>query len=63
MEYVAYFMLGLGFGISFYYMFYSDNSSTELERKKHDLAVSKEWIRMVSEQKTKKSKWPEGWRK
>jgi hypothetical protein len=54
-------MIGVGIGISFYYMFYSDTSSSELERKKHDLAVSKEWIRMLSEQKTKKSKWPEGW--
>ena len=61
MEYIAYFMLGFGFGISFYYMFYYDNSMTELERMKHDLDVRKEWIRMLSDQKTKKSKWPEGW--
>jgi hypothetical protein len=61
MDYIAYFMLGLGFGISFYYMFYSDNSLDQLDRMKHDLAVRKEWIRMLSDQKTKKSKWPEGW--
>jgi hypothetical protein len=61
MDYVAYFMLGFGFGISFYYIFYYDNSMTELERKKHDLAVCKEWFRMLADQKTKKSKWPEGW--
>lgn len=61
MDYVAYFMLGFGFGISFYYMFYYDNSMTELERAKHNLAVRKEWLRMLAEQKTKKSKWPEGW--
>ena len=61
MNYIAYFMIGVGIGISFYYMFYSDTSSSELERKKHDLAVSKEWIRMLSEQKTTNSKWPKGW--
>lgn len=62
MEYVAYFMLGFGFGIPFYYIFYSNNSVTELERKKHDLAVRKEWFRMLAEQKTKNSNWPEGWK-
>ena len=61
MVYIAYFMLGFGFGISFYYMFYSDNSTTKLERMKHDLAVRKEWIRLLADQKTKKSKWPDGW--
>jgi hypothetical protein len=61
MDYVAYFMLGFGFGISFYYMFYSDNSDTKLDRMKHDLAVRKLWIAMLVEQKTNKSKWPEGW--
>ena len=61
MDYVAYFMLSFGFGISFYYMFYSDNSDTKLDRMKHDLAVRKEWIRMLSNQKRNKSKWPEGW--
>ena len=61
MEYVAYFMLGFGFGISFYYMFYSDNSDTKLDRMKHDLAIRKEWISMLAEQKTNKSKWPQGW--
>ena len=63
MDYVVYFMLGFGFGISFYYMFYSDNSMTELERKKHDLAVRKEWFRMLAKQKTTNPKWPEGWEK
>ena len=62
MDYIAYFMLGFGFGISFYYMFYNSNSSTKLERARHDLDVRKEWIRMLSEQKLKKSKWPEGWK-
>jgi hypothetical protein len=61
MNYIAYFMLGLGFGISFYYMFYFDNSMTQLERMKHDLSVKKEWIRMLSYQKTNKSKWPADW--
>jgi hypothetical protein len=61
MDYIAYFMLGLGFGISFYYMFYSDNSDTKLDRMKHDLAVRKLWIAMLADQKTNKSKWPEGW--
>jgi hypothetical protein len=54
-------MLGFGFGISFYYMFYLDNSLTELERMKHDLWVKKEWIRMLADQKTNNSKWPVGW--
>jgi len=61
MDYIAYFMLGLGFGISFYYMFYSDNSMTKLEHAKHDLAVRKEWIKMLADQKNKNSKWPANW--
>jgi hypothetical protein len=61
MDYIAYFMLGFGFGISFYYMFYNNNSATELERARHDLDVRKEWLRMLSEQKLKKSKWPANW--
>ena len=61
MEYTAYFMLGFGFGMSFYYMFYSDNSVSKLDRMKHDIAVRKIWFRMLAEQKTNKSKWPEGW--
>jgi hypothetical protein len=55
-------MLGFGFGISFYYMFYSSNSMTKLERAKHDLDVRKEWFRMLADQKKTKSKWPEGWK-
>jgi hypothetical protein len=51
-----YFLIGLGFGIAFYYMFYDTNSMTELERKKHDLEVKKEWIRMISEQQKQKAK-------
>jgi len=61
MDYIAYFMLGLGFGISFYYIFYYNNSMDQLERMKHDLSVKKEWFRMLAEQRTNKSKWPEGW--
>jgi hypothetical protein len=61
MDYIAYFMLGLGVGISFYYMFYSDNSMTQLERMKHDVAVRKEWFRMLADQKANKSKWPADW--
>ena len=48
-----YFLLGFAFGIAFYYMFYDKNSMTELDRKKHDLEVKKEWLRMLSEQKNK----------
>jgi hypothetical protein len=51
-----YFLIGLGFGMAFYYMFYDTNSMTELERKKHDLEVKKEWIRMISEQQQQKAK-------
>ena len=57
---IPYFLLGLGFGMAFYYMFYDKNSMTELARKKHDLEVKKEWFRMLAEQekeKAKKEKW------
>lgn len=53
---VAYFLIGLGFGIAFYYIFYDKNSMTELERKKHDLEVKKEWFRMLAEQKKEQAK-------
>jgi hypothetical protein len=61
MDYIAYFMMGLGFGMAFYYMFYSDNSMTELARAKHDLDVRKEWFRMLADQKKNKSNWPANW--
>lgn len=51
-----YFLLGFGLGLAFYYMFYDRNSLTELERKKHDLEVRKEWLRMLAQQR--KTKWP-----
>lgn len=56
LTYIAYFLIGLGFGIAFYYMFYDNNSMTELERKKHDLEVKKEWFRMLAEQKKEQAK-------
>jgi hypothetical protein len=62
-DYIAYFLMSFGFGVAFYYMFYNDNSETELDRKKHDLAVKKEWIRMVAEQKSSNPKWPTEWAK
>ena len=40
-ELLPYFLLGLGFGMAFYYMFYDKNSMTDLARKKHDLEVKK----------------------
>ena len=58
---LPYLLIGFGIGIAFYYIFYSDNSMAEIERKKHDIAVRKEWFRMLAEQKTKKSKWPAEW--
>ena len=58
---IAYFLLSFGFGIAFYYIFYSDNSESKLDRMKHDLAVKKEWIRMVADQKATNPKWPAGW--
>ena len=58
---IAYFLLSFGFGIAFYYIFYSDNSDSELARMKHDLAVRKEWFRMVREQKATNPKWPAEW--
>jgi hypothetical protein len=61
MEYIGYFLFSFGFGISFYYIFYSNNSMNELERAKHNLSVRKEWFKMLADQKTNKSKWPENW--
>ena len=61
MHYIAYFMLGFGFGVSFYYMFYYNNSMDSMARMKHDLAVRKEWFKMVADQNTNKSKWPADW--
>lgn len=55
-----YFLIGLGIGIAFFYIFYDKNSLTETERKKHDVEVKKEWFRMLAEQKkelAKKNKW------
>lgn len=49
-----YFLLGFGLGLAFYYMFYDQNSLTELERKKHDLEVRKEWLRMLAQQRKNK---------
>jgi hypothetical protein len=49
-----YYLLGFGFGMAFYYMFYDKNSLTELERKKHDLAVKKEWLNMLATQKRRR---------
>jgi len=43
-------------GIASFYIFYDDNSMSELERKKHDLEVKKEWLRMLAEQKKETSK-------
>lgn len=58
---LAYFMIGFGFGIAFYYMFYYNDSITKIERMKHDVAMRKEWFRMLSDQKLKESKWPADW--
>jgi hypothetical protein len=54
-------MIGFGFGIAFYYMFYYSDSITKIERMKHDVAMRKEWFRMLSDQKLKESKWPADW--
>ena len=57
---LPYFILGIGIGIASFYIFYDDNSISELERKKHDLEVKKEWLRMLAEQKketSKKQRW------
>jgi len=53
---LAYLILGIGIGIASFYIFYDKNSMTELERKKHDLEVKKEWLRMLAEQKKETSK-------
>lgn len=57
---LPYLLLGIGIGIASFYIFYDKNSMTELERKKHDLEVNKEWFRMLAEQKretSKKQRW------
>jgi hypothetical protein len=51
--FLPFLLIGFGFGISFYYIFYQDNSMIKLDRMKHDLAVRKEWFRMLSEQNKK----------
>ena len=53
---LPYFMLGIGIGIASFYAFYDNNSMTELDRKKHDLEVKKEWFRMLAEQKKEQIK-------
>jgi hypothetical protein len=58
---IAYFLLSFGFGIAFYYIFYSNNSDSKLDCMKHDLAVRKEWFRMVREQKATNPTWPAEW--
>jgi type II secretory pathway component PulF len=60
---IAYLLLGFGIGIAFYYMFYNNNSDSKLDRMKHDLAVKKEWIRLLSEQKATNPTWPAEWHK
>ena len=49
-------LIGFGFGIAFYYIFYDDRSMIKSERMKHDLDVRKEWFRMLSEQNKKLKK-------
>lgn len=49
-------LIGFGFGIAFYYIFYDDGSMIKSERMKHDLDVRKEWLRMLSEQNKKLKK-------
>ena len=46
-------LIGFGFGIAFYYIFYNSNSMVKLDRMKHALAVRKEWFKMLSEQNKK----------
>lgn len=60
MELFAFLMLGFGIGY-FVTLGVTKGPSNDLERMKHDLEVKKEWFRMLSEQKTKDSKWPANW--
>jgi len=57
-----YLLIGFGIGIASYYIFYDKNSMTELDRKKHDLEVKKEWFRMLAEQQKEKVK-RDNWKK
>lgn len=59
---LPYLLIGLGIGIASYYIFYDKNSMTDLDRKKHDLEVKKEWFRMLAEQKKELAK-KEQWKK
>lgn len=51
---IPYLLIGLGIGMASFYAFYDKNSMNELERKKHDLEVKKEWFRMLAEQQKAK---------
>ena len=60
MEIFAFFLLG--FGISYFVTLgVTKGPGNDLERMKHDLEVKKEWFKMLSDQKNKKLKWPDGW--
>ena len=60
MELMAFFLIGCGIGYLIT-LGVTGGPDTKLDRMKHDIAVRKEWFKMLADQKTKKSKWPIGW--
>jgi hypothetical protein len=57
---VPFLLIGGGLGY-LWHLGIDDDKEKQLERMKHNLSVKKEWIRMVADQKTNKSKWPADW--
>ena len=57
---VPFLLIGGGLGY-LWHLGVDDYKETQLERAKHNLNVRKEWIRMLANQKTNKSKWPSNW--
>ena len=59
MEYIAYLMIGFGIGLMMTLTMRKNGG--QLQNAKDELEAKKAWIKMVSEQKTKKSNWPSDW--
>ena len=57
LSYIAYLLIGYGFGYLVIRGMSSGHRATKLDRMKDDLAAKKEWIRMVSEAKKQKGKY------
>ena len=51
----------MAFFVIVFYIYIKDNGDDRLTQMRHDVEMRKEWFRMLANQKTNKSKWPEGW--